>query len=202
MKLEYHFDFASPNCYHSHKVIPAIEARTGASFDYFPILLGGVFKLTNNRSPMEQFAGVRNKSEYQARETARFLRKHGIAEFRRNPHFPVNTLYLMRGAVFARERDYFERYVEAVFACMWEREMNMADPAVIAEGLGDAGLPADEIIAGSQDPAVKQKLIDNTSASVEHGCFGAPTFFVNDEMFFGKDRLRDVEEEIIATAGR
>ena len=202
MKLEYHFDFASPNCYHSHKVIPAVEARTGARFDYFPILLGGVFKLTNNRSPMEQFAGVRNKSEYQARETARFVRKHGIGEFRMNPHFPVNTLHLMRGAVFARERDYFERYVEAVFACMWEREMNMADLAVIAEGLRDAGLPADEIIAGSQDPAVKQKLIDNTSSSVEHGCFGAPTFFVNDEMFFGKDRLRDVEEEIIATAGR
>jgi len=198
MKLEYHFDFASPNCYHSHKVIPGVEARGGGRFDYFPILLGGVFKLTNNRSPMEQFAGVRNKSEYHAKETARFLRKHGIADFRMNPHFPVHSLQLMRGAVFAKERDYFEPYVDAVFSCMWERGLNMADPAVVAQGLRDAGLPADEIIAGSQDPAVKQRLIDNTSASVERGCFGAPTFFVDDEMFFGKDRLRDVEEEIIA----
>ncbi len=196
MKLEYHFDFASPNCYYSHKVIPAIEQRTGEKFDYVPILLGGVFKLTGNRSPMEQFAGVRNKSEYQAIETGRFARRHGIADFRMNPHFPVNTLQLMRGAVFARSQDCFGRYVDAVFACMWEQERNMADPEVIAGALADAGLPAGEIMAGTQDPAIKQMLIDNTVSSVERGCFGAPTFFVNDGIFFGKDRLREVEDEI------
>ncbi len=196
MKLEYHFDFASPNCYYAHKVIPAIEQRTGEKFDYVPILLGGVFKLTGNRSPMEQFAGVRNKSEYQAIETGRFERRHGIADFRMNPHFPVHTLHLMRGAVFAGKQGYFERYVDAVFAGMWEQERNMADPEVIAGALADAGLPAGEIMAGTQDPAIKKMLIDNTGSSVERGCFGAPTFFVNEEIFFGKDRLREVEDEI------
>lgn len=202
MKLECHFDFASPNCYYSHKVIPEIERRTGETFDYFPILLGGVFKSTNNRSPMEQFAGVRNKSEYNAIETERFVRKHGITDFQMNPHFPVNTLHLMRGAVFAKAQDFFEVYVDVVFSCMWEQGLNMADPAVIAGALGDAGLPADEIIAGSQDPEVKLTLIENSNASVERGCFGAPTFFVNDEMFFGKDKLRDVEEEIMAVPSK
>ena len=197
MKLEYHFDFASPNCYYSHKVIPAIEQRTGETFEYFPILLGGVFKLTNNRSPMEALAGIRNKPEYNTIETARFVRKHGIGEFRMNPQFPVNTLHIMRGAVFAKTRDYFERYVDEVFACMWERQLNMADPAVIAKALLDAGLPADDIIAGSQDPEIKLTLIENSNASVERGCFGAPTFFVNDQIFFGKDKLRDVEGEIM-----
>lgn len=198
MILEYHFDFASPNCYYSHKVIPAIEQRTGETFDYIPILLGGVFKATNNRSPMEQFAGVRNKSEYNTIETNRFVARHGIADFRMNPHFPVNTLYLMRGAVYAKQQDFFERYVDTVFNCMWEQELNMGDPAVIAVALSDAGLPAEDIIAGCQDPTVKQALIDNSSGSVERGCFGAPTFFVNDEIFFGKDRLREVEDEILA----
>ncbi len=198
MKLEYHFDFASPNCYYSHKIIPAIEQRAGETFDYVPILLGGIFKATNNRSPMEQFAGVRNKSEYHANETARFVRKHGITAFRMNPHFPVNTLHLMRGAVFAKGKDYFERYVDAVFSCMWEQGLNMADPEVIGTALADADLPADDIIAGTRDPAIKSALIENSNASVERGNFGAPTFFVNDEMFFGKDRLRDVEEEILA----
>lgn len=200
MKLEYHFDFASPNCYLSHKVIPAIEQRTGEKFNYVPILLGGVFKLTGNRSPMEQYAGIRNKSEYHAIETGRFIRSHGIVDFRMNPYFPVHTLPLMRGAVFARGQDYFERFVDAVFASMWEQERNMADPETIARALADAGLPADEIMAGTQDPAIKQALIDNTRSSVERGCFGAPTFFVNDEIFFGKDRLREVEEEILSSS--
>ena len=198
MKLEYHFDFASPNCYYSHKVIPEIERRTGETFDYVPILLGGVFKTTNNRSPMEQFAGVRNKPEYNAIETERFVRKHGIADFHMNPHFPVNTLHLMRGVVFAKGRDYFESYVDAMFSCMWEQGLNMADPAVIAQALNDAGLPAQDIITGSQNPEVKLALIKNSNTSVERGSFGAPTFFVNDEMFFGKDRLREVEEEILS----
>ncbi len=198
MNLEYHFDFGSPNCYYAHKVLPEIERNAGAAFDYFPILLGGVFRSTNNRSPIEQFAGVRNKSEYHALETERFVRRHGIAGFRMNPHFPVNTLHLMRGAVFAKRQDYFERYVEAMFSCMWELGLNMADPEVIGQALDDAGLPAGEIIAGTQDPEIKKALIENSNASVERGCFGAPTFFVNDKMFFGKDKLRDVEEEIMA----
>ncbi len=196
IKVEFHFDFGSPNSYFSHRLIPMIEARTGVSFDYVPILLGGVFKATNNRSPMEQFAGVKNKNEYQALETQRFISRYGLSKYERNPHFPVNTLHLMRGAVYAREKDYYKDYVEAMYQCMWEQGLDMGDPDVISEALTEAGLPAEEIIAGSQNSEVKQALIDSTSRSVERGTFGSPTFFVDDEMFFGKDKLREVEEEI------
>lgn len=200
VKVEFHFDFGSPNSYFSHRVIPAIEARTGLQFDYVPILLGGVFKATNNKSPMEQFAGVKNKNEYQALETQRFIARHGISKYERNPHFPVNTLHLMRAAVFARDKAYYQDYIEAMYQCMWERGLSMGDPEVIANALIDAGLPAEEIIAGTQDPQVKQALIDSTSASVDRGTFGSPTFYVGDEIFFGKDKLREVEEEMVLAA--
>jgi 2-hydroxychromene-2-carboxylate isomerase len=195
--VEFHFDFASPNSYFSHRVIPEIEKRTGVKFKYVPILLGGVFKATNNRSPMEQFADVKNKKEYNSRETERFIAKHSIDKYARNPHFPVNTLHIMRGACYSLDKGFAEEFIEAMFQCMWERGLNMSDPEVIGEALSEYGLPAADIIAGSQDPAVKQILIDHTTASVERGNFGSPTFFVNDEMFFGKDRLRDAEEEIL-----
>lgn len=195
--VEFHYDFGSPNSYFSHRVIPAIEARTGVKFKYVPILLGGVFKATNNRSPMEQFAEVKNKKEYNTRETERFIEKHGINKYQRNPHFPVNTLHIMRGTCYASGKDFEADYIEAMYQCMWERGLNMADPAVIEEALNEYGLPAADIIAGTQDPDIKQFLIDSTSASVEKGNFGSPTFFVGDEMFFGKDRLREVEEEIL-----
>lgn len=195
--VEFHFDFASPNSYFSHRVIPDIEKRTGVKFKYIPILLGGVFKATNNRSPMEQFADVKNKKEYNSRETERFIEKHNIDKYVRNPHFPVNTLHIMRGACFSLGKDFEADYIEAMFQCMWERGLNMSDPEVIGAALNEYGLPAADIIAGSQDPAIKQILIDSTTATVEKGNFGTPTFFVNDEMFFGKDRLRDVEQEIL-----
>ncbi len=196
ISAEFHFDFGSPNTYYCHRVIPAIEQRTGVSFDYFPILLGGVFKSTNNKSPIEAFAGIRNKSEYNALETKRFIAKHQLSKFRRNPYFPVNTLHIMRGAVFAIDRGIGKEYIEAMYQCMWEKELNMADPEVIRDALLAANLPADEIIAGGALPEIKQKLIANTQASVDRGTFGAPTFFVGDEIYFGKDRLREVEEEI------
>jgi 2-hydroxychromene-2-carboxylate isomerase len=196
---EFHFDFGSPNAYLSHRVIPGIEQRTGAKFTYVPILLGGVFKLTNNRSPGEAFGGIRNKLDYERREMKRFSARHGIREFRWNPNFPVNTLALMRGAIAAQGLGVFEPYVDAMFRAMWEEERPMADPAVYAEAMKAAGLPADDIIARSASPEVKQALLDNTERSVERGTFGAPTFYVGDEIWFGKDRLRDVEE---ALAGR
>jgi len=196
VKVEFHYDFGSPNSYFSHRVIPAIEARTGVSFDYVPILLGGVFKATNNKSPMEQFAGILNKNEYNALETQRFIVRYDISKFERNPHFPVNTLQLMRAAVFARNQDYCKEYIEAMYQCMWERGLNMADPEVFSESLIEAGLPAEEILTGSQDPEIKQALIDSTSASVQRGISGSPPFYVGDEIFFGKDKLREVEEEI------
>jgi 2-hydroxychromene-2-carboxylate isomerase len=198
--VEFHFDFGSPNSYYAHCIIPAIETRTHIKFDYVPILLGGVFKATNNRSPMEALAGIRNKSEYNALETRRFIKKHSIEDFRFNPHFPINTLAIMRGAIYAMNNDIGDDYIEAIYRCMWEKELNMADPAVIQQALVDAGLPAEAIIAGSADMEVKQQLIHNTAASVERGAFGSPTFFVGEEIFFGKDKLGDVEDEILASS--
>lgn len=202
VSVQFYYDFGSPNTYYCHRVIPAIEQRTGVRFEYVPILLGGIFKATNNKSPMEAFGGIKNKPEYNALETKRFIAKHALNNFKSNPHFPVNTLALMRGAVFAKGRDFEASYIEAMYRCMWEREMNMADADVIAEALADANLPADAIIAGSASPEVKQQLIANTQAAVDRGVFGAPTFFVGDEMYFGKDRLREVEEEIESQSTR
>jgi 2-hydroxychromene-2-carboxylate isomerase len=195
--VEFHFDFGSPNAYLSHKVIPAIERRSGARFQYVPVLLGGVFKLTGNQSPAMAFAGIKNKPDYDRLEMQRFIARHRLGEFRMNPHFPVNTLQIMRGAVAADVAGVLTPYVDTVFADMWERGEKMDDPAVIGARLAAAGLPADELIRLSQSDEVKARLLRNTEDSVARGAFGSPTFFVGDQMFFGKDRLRDVEEEIV-----
>jgi 2-hydroxychromene-2-carboxylate isomerase len=201
LRVEFHYDFGSPNAYLSHRVLPAIAERTGIEIHYIPILLGGIFKSTNNRSPMEQFADVLNKPEYQAKETLRFLLKHDITELVRNPHFPVNTISMMRGAVFAQGKEWEAQYIDTLFKAMWERGLNMADPEQIGSVLTEAGLPVAEIVAAISDPNVKQGLIDNTADSVARGNFGSPSFFVNDELFFGKDKLRDLEEEIASKLG-
>jgi len=198
--VEFHFDFGSPNAYLAHLLIPQIEQRTGAPFEYVPVLLGGVFKLTNNRSPMESFQGVKNKLEYQRLETQRFIRRHGITRFAMNPFFPVNTLTIMRGAVAAQMEGVFDRYVDAVFRHMWAEPKKMDDPAVARAALEESGLDGAKLIAMTQEQAVKDRLLANTQRSVERGAFGSPTFFVGDEIFFGKDRLRDVEEEILGAS--
>ncbi len=197
-RIEFHFDFGSPNAYLAHLVIPAIEARTGTAFSYVPILLGGVFKATNNVSPAVSLKGIANKPEYYALETRRFLKKHAITAYARNPHFPVNTLQLMRGAVFAQSQDYFAQYVDAVYHHMWVEPKKMDEAEVMRAALAASGLPAEAIMAGVQQPAIKQRLIENTEAAVARGVFGAPSFFVGDELFFGKDKLVEVEEEILA----
>jgi 2-hydroxychromene-2-carboxylate isomerase len=194
--VEFHFDFGSPNAYLAHRVIPAIERRTGASFRYVPVLLGGVFKATGNRSPAEAFAGIRGKLAYERLETERFLGRHGITNYVRNPFFPVNTLRLMRGAVAAAMDGTLARYVDVVFHHMWEAPKKMDEPEVIRAALHGSGLDGAAFLARAEDPAVKQQLIANTEASVARGTFGSPTFFVGEAMWFGKDRLRDVEEAI------
>jgi len=201
LRVEFHYDFGSPNAYLSHRVLPGIAERTGVEIHYVPVLLGGIFKSTNNRSPMEQFADVLNKQEYQAKETLRFLMRHDITELVRNPHFPVNTISMMRGAVFAQGKEWEAQYIDALFKAMWERGLNMADPEQIGSVLTEAGLPVAEILAAISDPDVKQELIDNTANSVARGNFGSPSFFVNEELFFGKDKLRDLEEEIVSKFG-
>jgi 2-hydroxychromene-2-carboxylate isomerase len=195
---QFMFDFGSPNAYLAHKVLPAVEARTGRRFEYIPVLLGGVFKATGNRSPMEAFAGIPAKLAYEARERDRFIARHGLTRFAGNPHFPVNTLAIMRGAVAARRLGVFEAYVETVFAAMWEQGRKMDDPAVIAETLAAAGLPAEHLLVLTQDQAVKDELVANTQAAVARGVFGSPSFFVGEELYFGKDRLEEVEAAILA----
>ena len=195
--VEFHFDFGSPNAYLAHLIIPELEQRTGAPFEYVPVLLGGVFKLTNNRSPIESFHGVKNKLEYGRIEMRRFIRRHGITRFAMNPFFPVNTLLVMRGAIAAQTEGVFDRYVDAVFGHMWAEPKKMDDPAVARAALDESGLDGARLIAMTQEPAVKDRLLANTQNSVDRGAFGSPTFFVGEEIFFGKDRLRDVEEEIL-----
>jgi 2-hydroxychromene-2-carboxylate isomerase len=197
--VQFLFDFGSPNAYFCHQVIPAIEARTGARFDYLPVLLGGLFKLANNRSPAEAFAGIPNKRAYDQLEIDRFVAKHGLTAYRFNPHFPVNTLKIMRGAVAAQGLGCFAPYVDAVYAAMWEQGLDMADDAQIAAVLAATGLDGPALLAASQTPEVKARLLANTEQAHARGAFGSPTFFVGDQIYFGKDRLRDVEEEILRT---
>jgi len=147
------------------------------------------------------FKDIANKLAYQGIETKRFISRHGITRFRRNPHFPVNTLQIMRGAVAAQAEGDLPRYVDAVFHHMWEEPKKMDEPEVIRAALDQSGLDGARLMARAQEPEVKQELVRNTEASVARGTFGSPTFFVGDEIFFGKDSLRDVEEEIARPRG-
>lgn len=197
--VQFLFDFGSPNAYLCHKVIPAIELRTGVKFEYVPILLGGLFKLANNRSPMEAFAGIANKQAYDKLEMKRFVAKHKLDRFRFNPFFPINTLQLMRGAVAAQMLGNFKPYVNAMYQAMWEQGRNMYEPTEIIDVLQTAGIDSGALLEAAQLSEVKSALLANTQSAFERGAFGSPTFFVGSEIFFGKDRLRDVEEEIHRT---
>ncbi|MBP0116226.1 2-hydroxychromene-2-carboxylate isomerase [Bradyrhizobium vignae] len=198
VKVEFHFDFGSPNAYLAELALPEIEKRTGVKFNYVPVLLGGVYKATGNMSPADSLRGIKNKPEYNALETTRFLRRHNITKFTPNPFFPVNTLSLMRGVVAAEFEGLFESYFRAAYHHMWVEPKKMDDPQVFREAFLSSGLDIDRIIARAQQDDVKKKLIENTTRAVERGSFGSPTFFVGDEIYFGKDSLRDVEEEILA----
>jgi 2-hydroxychromene-2-carboxylate isomerase len=188
------FDFGSPNAFLSHEAIPAIEQRTRVKFEYVPILLGGIFKATNNKSPAETLAGVKNKPEFQALETERFIKRFNVQPYVWNPFFPVNTLNLMRAAIAAQLEGVFEKYVEAAFHHMWREPKKMDDPEVAVKALSASGLDGAKLLTRAQDADVKAKLIENTQSAVERGAFGSPTFFVGNEMFFGKEQLREVEE--------
>jgi 2-hydroxychromene-2-carboxylate isomerase len=202
LKVEFHFDFGSPNAYLAEIALEAIEQRTGVKFEYVPVLLGGVYKATGNLSPAESLRGIKNKPEYNAIETQRFLRRHKITKFKMNPFFPVNTLALMRGAVAAQFEGVFEPYFRAAYHHMWVEPKKMDDPVVFREAFLSSGIDIDRLVARSQQDDVKKKLIENTNNAVARGTFGSPTFFVGDEIYFGKDSLRDVEDTIVAQRGR
>lgn len=197
MKVDFIFDFASPNAYFCHRVIPEIEKRTGATFNYVPCLLGGIFKITNNQAPMMAFNGIINKLEYQNIEIQRFIKKHNLAHFTMNSFFPVMTLQLQRGAIAAMSLNVFDEYLEAIFKGMWEKSLNLADQEVLVNLLtAETQIDISNLVEKMQTQEIKDQLIQNTSNAVERGAFGIPTFFADDEIFFGKDSLGDLEEFI------
>jgi 2-hydroxychromene-2-carboxylate isomerase len=190
------FDFGSPNAYLAYKVLPAVAARTGAEIKLLPCLLGGIFKLTGNQAPTTAFGSIKGKLDYEMLETRRFIAAHGLDAFRFNPHFPVNTLLLMRGMVAAQRMGVGESYLDAMLRGMWEDGLKLDDPAVFAATADAGGLDGQALLAATADPEVKAELMANTEAAVARGVFGIPTFFVGDEMFFGKERLGQVEAEL------
>jgi 2-hydroxychromene-2-carboxylate isomerase len=194
--IEFIFDFGSPNAYLAYHALPPILARTGAQLIINPCLLGGIFKATGNTAPAVAFAAVKGKLDYEMLEIRRFVARHRLDRFRLNPHFPVNTLMLMRGLVAAREAGVEAAYLEIGLKGLWEEGLKLDDREVLAQRIDSAGLNSASLLAAAQTDRVKLKLADNTAAAVARGVFGIPTFFVGEEMFFGKDRLSQVEEAI------
>ena len=198
-KIDFYFDFASPNAYLSHKVMQIIKEKHQVDLNYVPVLLGGIFKATNNKPPMEQFFGVMNKNEYQSIEMQRFIERHNIDSFQMNPYFPVISLQIIRGAVAADMDGYLEEYIDKVLVHMWEEPKKMDDPEVIKAAFEESGFDSEKLMAQIQDPIIKAKLISNTEQAVERGVFGIPTFFVDDEIYFGKDTIWMIEEILAET---
>ncbi len=196
--VEFLFDYGSPNAYMVHRVLPALLARTSADMVATPCLLGGIFKASNNKSPIVQYADIPAKLAYERLEMRRFVIKHGLSRFRMNPHFPVNTLLIMRAAMVAQELGCLPTYSEAMFAGMWEQGLNLSDPEVVATLVAAVGLDAKALLDRTAAPEIKAALAATTEAAVARGVFGIPTFFVGDEMFFGKDRLGQVEEALLS----
>ena len=193
-EIEFIFDFGGPNSWFVHRAIPAIEAKAKVRFRYVPVLLGGLFKATGNKPPMMTYGHVAAKVAYDWLEMERFMARHGITGFKLNPHFPVNTLLAMRGAVAAERLGCGPAYREAIYTALWQDGLKLDDPQVWAQVLTAAGLNAAALGDLAQDDAVKAELASNTESAVTRGAFGVPTFFLGGEMWFGKDRLRDVVE--------
>ena len=191
--IDFIFDFASPNAYFAHHALKGVAERTGAQINIIPSLLGGIFKATGNQPPFSAYAGIKGKMDYEMLEIRRFIAAHGLTRFRMNPHFPVNSLTAMRGLCAVEPGVEFDAYVDAVLSGFWERGLAMGDAAVLASVLTEAGLDAEAILARAQTDPVKATLAANTEAAVARGVFGIPTFFVGDEMVFGKERLSQIE---------
>ena len=196
--VECFFDVGSPTSYLAWTRLPRIAAAAGAGIVWRPMLLGGVFKATGNASPV----AVPAKGRWMGTDIARWAKRYGVP-FRFNPHFPINTLTLMRGAagLQLRRAEDFDRYLTAIFVAMWQDAANLGDPGVLAATLASAGLDADAFTALVGDPEVKAGLVATTEEAVARGVFGAPTFFVGDEMFFGQDRLDFVAEALAVQRG-
>jgi 2-hydroxychromene-2-carboxylate isomerase len=193
--VEFFFDVGSPTTYLAWTQLPRIAAETGAQIVWRPMLLGGVFKATGNRSPVE----VPAKGRWLGTDIRRWAKRWGVP-FQFNPHFPINTLTLMRGAtgLQLRRPEDFARYLDVVMRAMWEAPLNLGDPTVLTATLAAAGFDAEAFAALVADAEVKARLVATTEEAVARGVFGAPTFFVGEQMFFGQDRLDFVREALFA----
>ena len=191
--IELIFDFVSPNAYLVWQPLRALAARQGAQLKITPVLLGGMHKLTGNAPPFIRDAEVKGKNAYARLEMERFIAKHGFHRFKLNPKFPFNSVNLLRMLLALEGEDQF-RLIEALNPALWERELDVADTDAVATVLATAGFDVEALVAATQDPTIKQALIENTEKAVERGAFGIPTFFIGTEMFFGKERLGQIEE--------
>lgn len=193
-EIEFVFDFGGPNSWFVHRAIPAIEAKGQVKFRYVPVLLGGIFRATGNKPPLMTYGHVANKVAYDRLEMERFMTQHRISGFQFNPHFPVNTLLAMRGAIAAERLGCGPAYREAMYVALWQDGQKLDEPDVWSRVVEQAGLDSAALGALAADEAIKAELTANTEQAVERGAFGVPTFFLGDDMWFGKDRLRDVVE--------
>lgn len=191
--FEFLFDVGGPNGYLAHRALPELCARTGAEAIYVPILLGGLFKATGNRAPMVRYADSPAKLAYEQLEFRRFVEAHGLSKFRMNLHFPPNSLMAMRALTAARREGVLMPATEALMAATWEHGIDLGDRQAIASALDAGGVDGAKLIAFAADPNVKADLVATTEAAVARGAFGIPTFFVGDEMFWGKERLSQLE---------
>jgi 2-hydroxychromene-2-carboxylate isomerase len=190
--LDFYFDFGSPTTYLAYKRLLQLQGQYDLSINYIPILLGGLFKATGNASPVT----IPAKGSYMmTHDLPRFSKRYGV-DLKFNPHFPVNTLHLMRGAIAAQKQGCFDNYVAALFDAMWQQGKNLGDPEIVASVLNDAGMDATALMSLAQDPEVKTELISNTEGAVARGAFGAPTMFIGEEMYFGQDRMDFIEEAL------
>ena len=199
--IELIFDFVSPNAYLVWQPLRALAARQGAQIKITPVFLGGMHKLTGNAPPFIRDAEVKGKNAYASLEMQRFIAKHSLHRFKMNPKFPFNSINLLRMLV-SLPGDEQIKFIDALTPAIWEEGLDVTDAAALAAVLTKAGFDAESLAAKAQDPAIKQAVIDNTEKAVERGTFGIPTFFIGKEMFFGKERLGQIEEMLENSCSR
>ena len=195
-RLDFYYDFGSPNVYFADKALQGVRARTGLEVVMHPVLIGGIFKSTNNRPPWQSFADVPAKLDYERLEITRFITEHTLVDFTWNSAFPVNTLLAMRGAIAAQNAAVHPAYYAAVIKAIWEDNLDISQPEVLTGLLDKAGLDGATLVATSQDPQVKQGLIEATAACVDRGVFGLPAMFLGEDLYFGKDRVWQIEQRL------
>jgi len=195
--IELIFDFVSPNAYLIWQPLSDLAEKHGATIEITPAFLGGMHKLTGNAPPFIRDADVKGKNDYAMLEMNRFIKKHGLTKFKMNPKFPFNTITLQR-MLIALEPEKRAGFIATLLPAIWEQGLDVTDAATLGKILQDGGFDAQDLVTKTQDPAIKQTLIDNTEQAVARGAFGIPTIYIDGEMYFGKERLGQIDEQLSA----